>query len=94
MRVRSTTPTEEHLIEAFKYIAEENRSAAAGLIGAIEGGARILGKRPSAGKTGRVAGTRGLAIAGTPFVVAYRIEKSELWILAVMHGARKWPKEF
>jgi len=47
-----------------------------------------------AGREGRVAGTRELVIRGTPFIVGYRIEKKEVWILAVMHAARKWPEEF
>jgi toxin ParE1/3/4 len=41
-----------------------------------------------------VAGTRELVIRGTPFVVAYRVKKNEVWVLAVIHGARKWPDEF
>jgi len=47
-----------------------------------------------AGRDGRVAGTRELVIRGTPFIVAYRIERNELQILAVFHAARKWPDEF
>ena len=47
-----------------------------------------------AGREGRVTGTRELVIRGTPFIVGYRIEKKEVWILAVMHTARKWPEEF
>ena len=47
-----------------------------------------------AGREGRVARTRELVIRGTPFVVAYRVERNEVSILAVMHAARKWPDEF
>ena len=47
-----------------------------------------------AGREGRVAGTRELTIPGTPFVVAYRIEKNGMRILAVLHAAREWPEEF
>jgi hypothetical protein len=36
-----------------------------------------------------VAGTRELVISGTPFIVAYRIEKNEVRILAVLHAARE-----
>ena len=41
-----------------------------------------------------MAGTRELVIAGTPFIVAYRIEKKEVRIVAVLHAAREWPGEF
>ena len=47
-----------------------------------------------AGRKGRTRGTRELVIPGTTFIVGYRIEKKEVWILAVMHAARKWPEEF
>ena len=47
-----------------------------------------------AGRERRVVGTRELVIAGTPFLVAYRIEKNEVHILAVLHAAREWPEEF
>jgi len=47
-----------------------------------------------AGRDGRVLGTRELVISGTPFLIAYRIEKKEVRILAVLHAAREWPEEF
>jgi len=28
-----------------------------------------------------------------PFLVAYRIEKNEVHVLAVLHAAREWPEE-
>jgi toxin ParE1/3/4 len=46
------------------------------------------------GRTGRVAGTRELVIAGLPYTVPYYLKGQEVRILAVMHGARKWPDEF
>jgi len=47
-----------------------------------------------AGRAGRVAGTRELVIVGTPFIVAYRVEKKEVRVVAVLHAAQKWPDEF
>ena len=44
------------------------------------------------GRTGRVAGTRELVIA--PYVIAYRSRKSVIEILAIIHGARRWPDSF
>jgi len=35
-----------------------------------------------------------LVISGTPFLIAYRIEKKEVRILAVLDAAREWPEEF
>jgi toxin ParE1/3/4 len=94
MRVRWTTPAREQFVSAFEYIAEENRAAAARTADKIWKSTELLGRHPMAGREVRVAGTRELAIRGTPFIVGYRIERNEVSILAVMHGARKWPDEF
>jgi toxin ParE1/3/4 len=77
-----------------EHIAEENRPAAARIADKIWKTTQLLGKHPLAGREGRVAGTRELVVEGTPFIVAYGLQKNEVWILAVMHGARKWPDEF
>jgi toxin ParE1/3/4 len=94
MRVRWTTPAREQFVSAYEYIAEENRAAAARTANRIWKGTELLARHPMAGREGRVAGTRELVIHGTPFIVGYRIEKREVWILAVMHAARKWPEEY
>jgi toxin ParE1/3/4 len=94
MRVRWTTPAREQFVSAFEYIAEENRRAAARTADQIWESAQLLGRHPMAGREGRVVGTRELIISGTPFIVAYRIEKKEVRILAVLHAAREWPEEF
>ena len=94
MRVRWTTPAREQFVSAYEYIAEGNRAAAAWTADQIWESTQLLARHPMAGREGRVAGTRELVIAGTPFLVAYRIEKNEVRILAVLHAAREWPEEF
>jgi toxin ParE1/3/4 len=49
---------------------------------------------PMSGRSGRVAGTRELVIRNTPFIAAYAIEKARILILAVYHGAQRWPEVF
>jgi toxin ParE1/3/4 len=94
MRVRWTTPAREQFVSAYEYIAEENRAAAVRTANKIWKSTELLARHPMAGREGRVAGTRELVIRGTPFIVAYRLERNEVSILAVMHAARKWPDEF
>jgi toxin ParE1/3/4 len=94
MRVRWTTPAREQFVRAFEYIAEENRAAAVRTADQIWESTQLLARHPMAGRDGRVAGTRELVISGTPFIIAYRIEKKEVRILAVLHTAREWPEEF
>ncbi len=47
---------------------------------------------PMSGRPGRVRGTREQVISHTPFIAAYAIEKTRIVILAVYHGAQKWPE--
>ena len=42
------------------------------------------------GKAGRVAKTRELVVAGTPYIVIYRVKDNRLEILRIFHGARQW----
>ena len=49
---------------------------------------------PMSGRAGRVPGTRELVVANTPFLMAYAIEEARIVILAVYHGAQRWPEEF
>ncbi|MGB8473041.1 MAG: type II toxin-antitoxin system RelE/ParE family toxin [Candidatus Acidiferrum sp.] len=94
MRVRWTTPAREQLVSAYGYIAADNRRAAARTADRIWKSTETLAKHPMAGREGRVVGTRELVVQGTPLLVAYRLARAEIQILAVMHAARKWPDEF
>ena len=89
-----STPATRQLAAAHEYIAADNESAATEITNHIWDSVGILATYPRAGRTGRVAGTRELVITGTPFIVAYRIEKNEVRVLAVLHAAREWPEEF
>jgi addiction module RelE/StbE family toxin len=83
-----------HLRAAYEYVAQENTPAADALIERIFLAVEQFIQYPQIGREGRVKGTRELVIAGTPYVVAYRVRRSRIDILAVFHGARKWPEEF
>ena len=53
---------------------------------------QLLASFPMAGKAGRVLDTRKLVVANTPFIVAYAIERDRIVILAIYHGAQRWPE--
>jgi len=38
-------------------------------------------------------GTREPVVAGTPFVLPYRLEDQRMEIIAVLHGAWRWPPD-
>jgi plasmid stabilization system protein ParE len=79
------------LESAYEYIAQENLTAAGNLIERILSAVEMLENRPQMGRKGRVPGTSELVITGTPFVVAYRLHDGWIEVLAVLHGARRWP---
>jgi len=73
------------------YIAEDNPDAATDVAGKIWETTRMLSDHPAMGRPGRVPGTRELIVAGTAYIIPYRVAADEVQILRVLHGARKWP---
>ena len=49
---------------------------------------------PALGRPGRVEGTRELIIAGTPYIVPYRVRGDTVEIITVLHSAQRWPDRF
>lgn len=94
MNVRWTVPAAEQLEQAYNYIAENNPGAAEEVAQHVIDTTEVLGKHPGAGRIGRVAGTREFSVPDSPYVVAYAVIDEVVWILAVYHGARKWPERF
>jgi addiction module RelE/StbE family toxin len=89
-----TEPARLDLREIFSYIAEENPNAARRLLANIKEKAVLLQDNPQIGRAGRVDGTRELVITGTEYSLPYRIKGLQIQILAVFHGARRWPDRF
>lgn len=92
MKLRWTRLAIRDLDSAHAYVAADSPSAANHLIDRIEKAAQVLRQHPTAGRTGRIKGTRELAATGTPFVLPYRVKGNTVEILGVIHGARKWPE--
>ncbi len=49
---------------------------------------------PISGRNGRVPGTREPVIPNTPFIAVYTVQKSRILVLALYHGAQRWPGSF
>jgi addiction module RelE/StbE family toxin len=94
VRIVWTEPARQDLREIFEYIANENPNAARRLLVEIKEQALILIDNPQIGRAGRVEGTRELVLAATNYILPYRIKDQKVQILAVFHGARKWPESF
>ena len=94
MRVRWLRSAVRDLHDICEYIADDNPSAAVRIGARIESSVALLAEHPLAGRSGRVPGTREVVIAGTRYLVAYRVTAKSVDILAVLHGARRWPDHF
>jgi len=74
-----------------QYIARGNPRAAQEVAAAILVTVERLVDFPASGRPGRLPHTRELVAPGTPFVIPYRVEAGAVEILAVIHGAHRWP---
>ena len=93
MRVRWLRTALTNLDAEAEYIAEDNPAAAGRTVQRILRAVKLLEKNPAVGRAGRVAGTRELVVAGTPYILPYRVRGEAVEILRVFHGARKWPEK-
>jgi toxin ParE1/3/4 len=91
MRIVWTPQAQRDLDEVFDYVAPFNATAARSMYQRIRERVRRLTEHPRTGRPGREPGTRELVITGTPYLVPYRVIGRQIQILAVIHGARRWP---
>jgi toxin ParE1/3/4 len=91
MQLRWSPAAAADLFRIIEFIRQENAPAARRIARTIYGSAASLKSFPNKGRTGRVEGTRELALPPLPFVVVYRIRRDVVEIANVIHGAQKWP---
>ena len=90
-----TDQATRQLDQAHDHIALSNsEEVAARITMRIVASVQRLAAFPMLGRAGRVPGTRELVISNTPFLAAYAVEKDRIVILAVYHGAQRWPEAF
>jgi len=93
--IKWTEQATQQLDQAHDYITlSNNEEVAARITAQIVTGVQQLAAFPMSGKAGRVPGTRELVISNTPFIAAYAIDKADIVVLAVYHGAQHWPPSF
>ena len=83
MRIVWSRRALQHLAEIRRYIAKDHPQAARGVAARILEGVDLLAGQPHMGRPGRVIGTRELVVAGTPYVIPYRVKEDRLELIAV-----------
>jgi addiction module RelE/StbE family toxin len=91
MEIRWMPLAAQDLEAVYDYVQQDSENAAKQLTARIFSAVGMLTPHPLAGREGRAQGTRKLAVARTPRVIAYHIRQDGIQILAVLHGAQRWP---
>jgi len=94
MPIQWTQRARRQILAIIDVVLADNPAAAERVYDAIMDSVARLVMFPEMGRRGRVPGTRELVIASQPYIVAYRIRGQTIHILAVLHGAQKWPEQF
>ena len=96
MQIRWLAAALRNLDDEAEFVARENPAAARALVQRIVGAVGLLGENPALGRPGRIHGTRELVVAGTRYVVPYRVrlELDRIEILRVFHTSRRLPKRW
>lgn len=89
MRVRFTKPALAELDEIFAYLHQRNRLAATQVVTRVREIASQLGRFPEMGHPKYKPGVRMITVRRYPYLVFYTIERDEVLILSVRHGARR-----
>jgi addiction module RelE/StbE family toxin len=90
MSVFWTRAAEQDLSEIVEFIALDNPLAAIEMDELILAAANRLSEQPLMGKAGRIAGTRELVVHQS-YRLIYETHNERVWVLAVVHTARKFP---
>jgi toxin ParE1/3/4 len=88
VRVRWLRAALANLDAEAEYIAVDNPAAAGRVVQKILRAVDLLKQNPALGRAGRVAGTRELVVAETPYIIPYRVRGDAVEILRVFHAAR------
>jgi plasmid stabilization system protein ParE len=78
----------------FDFIAADNPTAAYHTVRRIRDAVLRTARMPYVGRSGRVEGTREIAVSGTSYLIAYRVVEQTIHVLAILHGAQDWPESF
>lgn len=91
MRVFWASAAEQDRADIIDYISRDNPLAAVRMDEFFSDAARRLATHPLLGKSGQIPGTREL-IPHESYRLVYEVQGDAVWILALVHTARLWPR--
>lgn len=90
MKVIWTPEALQDRVDVWDYISADNPQAAVRIDELFSDAAARLANHPMLGRPGRIQGTREL-IPHESYRLVYEISGDTVWVLALVHTARKWP---
>ena len=90
-RIRWTVRALRRFDEIGAYIEHDDPDAAARVVARIVASVDMLAELPTAGRIGRITGTRELVLSDILYIIPYRV-RQDIEIITVMHASQKWPK--
>lgn len=88
MRVRWRAEARADLFRILDFIREQSPSGARRIARRVLQRTAQLREFPHLGRPGREAPFRELVVAGTPYIIAYRVSDDEVEITNIFHGAQ------
>ena len=91
MRIEWLPGAARNLTAQLEWIAERDPWAAIDAGDAVHAAVARLADHPALGRPGRVPATRELVVVGTPYIVVYRVERTVVLVLRILHTAHRGP---
>ena len=91
MKITWSPEARRQIHELWHYIALDDPQAAERMLVRLIKAVEKLSHFPHLGRPGR-EGSREIVVAGTNFIVVYRVENEEVKISTVVHGAQQGPE--
>jgi toxin ParE1/3/4 len=88
MKITWSPESRRQTSDIWHYIAIDDPNAANRMVARLAAAVEKLRHFPYLGRPGR-KGSRELEVSGTPFIVVYRVEKQEVKIGTILHGAQR-----
>jgi toxin ParE1/3/4 len=79
------------LTAARTFIARNNPSAANETALRIIDAVDTVSRQPRIGRAGRIGGTREYVVAGTPYILIYRLRKQHIDLAHLYDSRQAWP---
>jgi toxin ParE1/3/4 len=94
LRIAFSRAARHDLNELVVYIGKDNPQMATQVAQRIFKKIDLLQDQPLIGRAGKRPGNRELVVDGTPYIVAYRVERERrrVFILRIVHHAQQWPQ--